>query len=1047
MAAHTRSLLLLVSATSTLFTAVGAATRETHLNRDSQHKSLVARQAADALPAGWTNEGCWVDNAGGRSLGEANLVSQNMTQEMCVNHCNDLGWAYAGVEYSAQCFCDDYIRYGGKVADDPTTCSMACAGNPAQIVSCGGPARLTLFYSNVAPPPPPAPPAIVPSYGLWESLGCYSEGEGGRTLPFGVNSAPFGGGDNMTVQNCADACLSNGYPIAGIEYSVECYCGTEFLLGGAPATDDACTAMTCKGNSSQYCGGPDRLQAYHYTGTITTPPTPIGGGGGGGDPAPPAGPPPPPQTEDLVQGWNYISCYNDGAAGRALTVQKDDDNALTPNGCIEFCASKNLTIAGMEFSFQCFCDKVLHQGVTALADSQCNMGCAGNSSVACGAGGKLSVYASTPTVEVLPIPTAKTTGLPAGWEFQNCLIEPDFPAPRMFPYKLVDDEGQDINTCLSKCQKYGYPAAGLEYGNECWCGDIEQVAASPGVAALSDCNFPCPGSPTDLCGAGNRLLYYEYKGAQPLYEWHRPNVTGRYEFLVGGPIVPLQTTLGINNKVTFLEKLGSGPQNSTHAYELDVSLAHDITKAWREMHVKTDVFCSAGVVMPDKAGRQINVGGWSLDSTFGVRLYTPNGELGTNSTNDWEENFEEVALQIGRWYPTSLVLSNGSILVMGGQRGANDIPVPSIEILPRPAGGPTLLELAFLREFDPYNLYPFLYVLPLSGEIFVIGHNDARNLNPKTFVDVRVHDRIPGSVDEGGGRTYPNSGAAMMLPLHPPYTEPAQILTCGGTPGGGAKALDNCAIITPEATDAHWQLERMPFRRVMACMVNLPDGTFLIVNGAQKGAAGFGLADSPTLTALLYDPTLPIGQRMSILNTTIVARMYHSEAILLHDGRVLITGSDPLTTVLYENGTVNWDLSYPEEYRTEVYYPPYLSTGRTQPTYTITNTDWAYGAEITINVNLFHGTTGTMRVSLLGAVVSTHANSMGQRHLWIDTTCTGNVCKLRAPPNNKVWPPGWGQLFVLDGPTPSYSQWVRVGGDPARLGEWPQLPDFTTPGL
>ena len=34
----------------------------------------------------------------------------------------------------------------------------------------------------------------------------------------------------------------------------------------------------------------------------------------------------------------------------------------------------------------------------------------------------------------------------------------------------------------------------------------------------------------------------------------------------------------------------------------------------------------------------------------------------------------------------------------------------------------------------------------------------------------------------------------------------------------------------------------------------LPDGTFLIANGAQQGVAGFGLAEDPNLTALLYDP-------------------------------------------------------------------------------------------------------------------------------------------------------------------------------------------------
>lgn len=89
-------------------------------------------------------------------------------------------------------------------------------------------------------------------------------------------------------------------------------------------------------------------------------------------------------------------------------------------------------------------------------------------------------------------------------------------------------------------------------------------------------------------------------------------------------------------------------------------------------------------------------------------------------------------------------------------------------------------------------------------------------------------------------------------------------------------------------------------------MVSLPDGTFLILNGAHHGVAGFGLADDPNLTAVLYDPTLPHHQRMSILNSTIVARLYHSEAILLPDGRVLVSGSDPQSPV------------FPEEFRVEV---------------------------------------------------------------------------------------------------------------------------------
>lgn len=96
------------------------------------------------------------------------------------------------------------------------------------------------------------------------------------------------------------------------------------------------------------------------------------------------------------------------------------------------------------------------------------------------------------------------------------------------------------------------------------------------------------------------------------------------------------------------------------------------------MHVKTDVFCSASLTLPDVAGRQVNVGGWANGDTFGIRLYTPDGSPGVPGVNDWEENGAEVQLLNGRWYPTAMTMANGSILVMGGQVGSNG------KILPNP---------------------------------------------------------------------------------------------------------------------------------------------------------------------------------------------------------------------------------------------------------------------------------------------------------------------------------------------------------------------------
>ena len=131
-------------------------------------------------------------------------------------------------------------------------------------------------------------------------------------------------------------------------------------------------------------------------------------------------------------------------------------------------------------------------------------------------------------------------------------------------------------------------------------------------------------------------------------------------------------------------------------------------------------------------------------------------------------------------------------------------------------------------------------------------------------------------------------------------------------------------------------------------------GTMMIMNGAMEGVAGFGLASDPNFNAVLYDPTQPVGQRFSILNTTIVARLYHSEATLLPDGRILVSGSDPQTP------------GFPEEMRIEVYVPPYLNQGIRQPEYNISETDFGYSQTFEITgVQVFHGSIANVKVSLI----------------------------------------------------------------------------------
>ncbi|KAJ7113106.1 glyoxal oxidase N-terminus-domain-containing protein [Mycena epipterygia] len=982
------------------------------------------------LPGNWSSIGCYTDGTTRTLTGASTTDLVNMTVENCIAFCDSKQFIFAGVEFMQECYCDDFIE-NSAVSAPITDCNLPCTGDSAE--SCGGPNRLNIFWSGAKPPPPPSIPLSI---GKWESLGCYSDNVDGqgRTL---VNSPNVIG--QVSLETCTSACFEAGMRFSGTEFADQCFCGTSIMNGGAPEPLSDCN-MPCVGNISEFCGGPNRLTVYNYTGT-DLPPPPVGGGGGpaGGVTA---------IATDLPSPWAYVGCFVDGATGRVLTTEMDNTN-LTMENCVASCIAQNFTIAGGEFSTQCFCGNDLIEGATPAAESDCNMPCGGNSTQACGAGSRLSIYSSSKNITTLPVPIPQNSSIPGSWSYQGCLAEAN--GGRVFPWELDNTNNNSAPACLDQCAAFGYTAGGMEFGFQCFCGDVSDVTAS-GVTLQpeSDCNLPCSGDPIHLCGGGDRIQYYVWTG--PTHVWHTPEVIGRYEFFVPGVVVPLIATVGINNKVTFLEKSPS-PQftNSTGAYELDLTLVSNFSAAWRTMHVKSNVFCSGAITLPDKAGRQLNVGGWSGDDTKGVRLYTPDGSPGVNGTNDWQENFAELHLQRQRWYPTAAMLPNGTVMVIGGETGSNAPAEPNVEILPTPEGGDTVIFLDWLNRTNPNNLYPFVFVLP-SGNIFVVYYNEARIIDAGTFDTIQTLPNIPAAVNDFlGGRTYPLEGAAVLFPQHAPYTDPLEVLVCGGSSPGAGVALDNCVSIQPEVKNATWALERMPSSRVMPCMVGLPDGTFLILNGAVQGMAGFGLANNPNLGALLYDPTMPFNQRISILNTTIVARLYHSEAcftshkdsinaemyqaILLPDGRVLVSGSDPE------------DPFNPEEFRIEVYIPPYLAQGLTQPSFTISETDWAYGSQHTIDVTLHHGATSTMKVSLIAATSSTHGNTMGSRTLFPEFSCAGNTCTITAPPNAFVSPPGWHQLFILDGPTPSHSAWVRIGGDPAGIGNWPDLPDFTVPGV
>jgi hypothetical protein len=279
------------------------------------------------------------------------------------------------------------------------------------------------------------------------------------------------------------------------------------------------------------------------------------------------------------------------------------------------------------------------------------------------------------------------------------------------------------------------------------------------------------------------------------------------------------TAQNINGKVSFVEKSGgTGEPNGTGAYELDLSQINNFDAAWRTMTgLQTDVFCSAGLILPDLGGRQLTVGGWAGTSNFGVRLYLPDGSAGVPGTNEWIEDPGVLQLQVPRWYPSAMIMPNGSILVVGGEIGSNDAEQPTLEILPAtgvPEAGTisgysnTTVYLDFLQETAPFNLYPFVTVVP-SG-IFIAYYNQARILDEVTFETVKILPQMPGAVnDPTAGRNYQLEGSMVTLPQYAPYGTDLTVLICGGSTQDGGYAIDNCVSTQPEAANPVWTIERM----------------------------------------------------------------------------------------------------------------------------------------------------------------------------------------------------------------------------------------------
>ncbi|KAG6007584.1 hypothetical protein E4U21_005782 [Claviceps maximensis] len=386
--------------------------------------NAVAEQAPPLLPNNqgqFQYAGCYKDNTPGRQLPSLILATDAMTIATCIQACQAKGYTFCGTQYHRECWAGNTLPL---IKASDVNCNFYCKGSLKQ--TCGGNGDvgnggtyMSLFADtlkwdgNTTRPSPPAGPVVNPGVSGYTSIGCYTESNTGRALSNGRAT------DKKTIKNCIDACKASNYVYAGVEYGGECWCGNAWAAGAVPAPATDCK-MTCNDNSTEYCGGPSRLNAYKYqsddgstttatSGDTTHSPatvsltsgldsvtlsfaaTSVGDSSSSIVMSATQGLPIAPYRRAKIGEWVYQSCWTEATRGHALTSRTYANNSMTLDSCAQFCSG--LTYFGVEYGQECYCGDVLQPGsVRANNEADCSFLCPGDQTQYCGAGLRLELY-------------------------------------------------------------------------------------------------------------------------------------------------------------------------------------------------------------------------------------------------------------------------------------------------------------------------------------------------------------------------------------------------------------------------------------------------------------------------------------------------------------------------------------------------------------------------------------------------------------------------------------------------------------------------------
>lgn len=480
-----------------------------------------------------------------------------------------------------------------------------------------------------------------------------------------------------------------------------------------------------------------------------------------------------------------------------------------------------------------------------------------------------------------------------------------------------------------------------------------------GFAGVHFAAGPLPGtfpSPT-LTGPGQWSLYATLtpNGTNPA-----PTI-GAWNNLTTLPIVPVHSSLLYNGSILMSDGQNFGANSIVFNPVSGTSSGTIVAPA--------NIFCSATEQLSN--GSIIDVGG-HITAHEGL----PVANSFNPATNTWTvlPNMTDA-----RWYPTATMLPSGNILVTSGESNGDgdDVTLQAVY-------NPTTNSWSAPYPAQLFPYYPHVYVLS-SGKIIV----------PSTTEDLivsQILDPVALTWTPVGGPAVDGGASAMFLQ--------DKILKVGESvdpddPRQSA-STNNAYVLDLTVANPVWTATSpMNFPRTYTTLTILPDGTVLATGGGTTTAA-LDVADA-VLPAELWNPATGTWTVMAAMSAP---RLYHSEALLLPDGRVIAMGGGR-----FNNGNAPTD-----QFSAEFYSPPYLFAG-TRPTIFSAPAALTYGTNFTVGTPNA-AAIGSVALLRLGAV--THDINMGQRYVPLSFTAGAGALTVTAPANANLAPPGYYMLFILD---------------------------------